>query len=338
MSASAAPDIGTAQGILRLGNAYCEAQALLTAVELDLFTALHDAPGTEREIAARLGLHGRGLRDFLALLAALGLLEERDGRYANAPAADRHLVSGAPGYVGGSLLGGKANLYPLWNGLTDTLRSGRPRAESGGFERMLGDPEELRRYVRMMEGALRPLVPELLKALDWSAYGSVLDVGGCAGDLAGWLVTEHPGLEGHVFDLPEMEGPFGERTAELGLTGTMRFHGGDFFRDPLPRADVLIFGHVLHNWSPERRALLVRKAFEAVNPGGVLLVHDRMLADGPDDVDNLVASLIMALVTDEGAEYSIGEVTDLAETAGFTPVTSRPLEDNETLVLCHKPA
>ncbi|MWK36728.1 methyltransferase [Actinomadura sp. J1-007] len=333
---TAAPDTGTAHGILRLGNAYCEAQALLTAVELGLFTALHGAPATDRDLGERLGLPGRGLRDLLALLAALGLLLEEDGRYRNTPAADEHLVAGRPGFVGGSLLGAKANLYPLWNGLTETLRSGKPRSTSDGFEAMLRDPEELRRYIRMMEGALAPLVPGLVSAIDWTARRSVLDVGGCAGDLAGRLVTEFPWLTGRVFDLPQMAGPFDERMAELGLAGKVRFHAGDFFRDPLPRADVLILGHVLHNWSPERREILIRKAFQAVRPGGVLMVHDRMLADARPAVDNLVASLIMALVTEEGEEYTVGELSGLAESAGFASVTHRPLEDNETLVLCEK--
>ncbi|MFD8561024.1 methyltransferase [Streptosporangium canum] len=333
---STAPGIGSVHGILRLGNAFCQAQALLTAVELDLFTVLHGGPATEREIIGRLGLHGRGLRDFLRLLVALGLLEEEDGRYRAAAGPDRYLVSGLPGYVGGALLGAKANLYPVWDGLTETLRSGRPRSAADGFAAMLDDPEQLRRYVRMMEGTLRPLIPLLAEAVDWSGYRSVLDVGGCRGGLAGQLVITHSGLAGHVFDLPQMEPLFREHMAELGTAGAVRFHAGDFFRDPLPRADVLILGHILHNWPHGQREELVRKAFRAVNPGGVLLVHDRMLDDEHPDIDNLLASLIMALVTEEGSEYTIGELTELAGAAGFASVSHRRLDDNETLVLCRK--
>jgi len=331
-----ASGIDSAQGILRLGNAFGEAQALLTAVELDLFTALDAGPAGEEVISGRLGLHGRGLRDFLRLLVALGLLLEDDGRYRNAAGAGRYLVRGRSGYVGGSLLGAKANLYPVWDGLTETLRSGRPRSAAGDFAAMIEDPGELRRYARMMEGTLRPLIPRLLDALDWPAYGSVLDVGGCRGDLVGRLVTAHRELTGHVFDLPPMRPMFDEHMAELGAAGRVRFHAGDFFRDPLPHADVLVFGHVLHNWSPGRRADLVRRAFAAVNPGGVLLVHDRMLGEEPANVDNLLASLIMTLLTEEGAEYTIGEMTGLAESAGFTSVAHRRLDEHETLVLCHK--
>ena len=95
-------------------------------------------------------------------------------------------------------------------------------------------------------------------------------------------------------------------------------------------------GHILHNWAPEQREQLVRKAFAAVNPGGVLLVHDRMLDDTCRDPDNLVASLVMALVTDNGGEYTIGELAELATSAGFTSVSHRELDDNETLAFCQK--
>jgi hypothetical protein len=102
-----ASDLSTPQSILRLGNAFCEAQALLTATELDLFTALHGAPATAEEIRQRLGLDGRGLRDLLRLLVVLGLLEESGGRYRNGDGADSWLVRDRPGYVGGFLLGAR---------------------------------------------------------------------------------------------------------------------------------------------------------------------------------------------------------------------------------------
>ncbi len=333
---STAPDIGSVHGILQLGNAFGQAQALLTAVELDLFTVLHDGPSTEEDIRARLGLHGRGLRDFLRLLVVLGLLDTEAGRYRNAAGSSRYLVSGEPGYVGGFLLGAKANLYPVWAGLTETLRDGRPRSAADNFAAMLDDLAELRRYAHMMEGVLQPVVPRLIEALDWSGYRSVLDVGGCRGSLAGQLVIARPGLTGHVFDLPQLEPLFDERMAELGVARTVRFHAGDFFRDPLPRADVAIFGHILHNWPGSQRDELLRKAFDAVNPGGVLLVHDRMLDDESPNIDNLLASLVMALVTEGGAEYTISELTELAKSVGFSSVSHKQLDDYETLVVCRK--
>lgn len=327
---------GSADDIRTLGNAFCSAQALLTAVELDLFTVLHGGPATAEELRVRLGLDGRGLGDFLALLVALQLLVERDGRFANGPAADAHLVDGRPGELGGFLRGVKHNLYPLWNGLTETLRSGRPQSAADGFAAMLSDPAELQRYAEMMDGVLQPLIPRLLAAFDWSGCGSVLDVGGCQGALVGRLLAAVPGLTGTVFDLPELEPGFRARMRELGLAERARFHAGDFFRDPLPAADVVVLGHILHNWSQAERKILVQKAFHALSPGGTLLVHDRMLAAERPRIDNLVASLIMVLVTERGSEYPVGELTGLAAATGFASVTSRALDQNETLVICRK--
>jgi hypothetical protein len=133
-----------------------------------------------------------------------------------------------------------------------------------------------------------------------------------------------------------MQPVFDEYIAEQGLTGRVQFYAGDFFRDPLPSSDVLVFGHILHNWAYQQRQQLVHKAFEAVNPGGALLVHDRMLDADLSNVDNLLASIIMALVTEEGSEYPISELTELAETAGFTSVSHQSLDDNETLVCGRK--
>ncbi|MFF7441922.1 methyltransferase [Streptomyces sp. NPDC008122] len=333
-----APDVGTAAGILRLGNAFCDAKALLTAVELDLFTHLHEAPGGsagEAEIRQALGLHGRGLRDFLDLLVALRILERRDGRYRNAPGADRHLVRGAGEYVGGFLLRSSRNLYPAWGRLEEALRTGKQQSGSH-YDEVTQNPAILRQFIGSMDAFTNVLGAQLIEAYDWSGHASVLDVGGARGNLASQIVRARPHLAGHVFDLPEME-PFAKELIEdLGLGGRLEFHGGSFFTDPLPPADVVILGHVLHDWDPGQRSMLIHKAFDAVNPGGTLLVYDRMLDDEPEHAENLVISLDMLLVTDGGSEYPAAEIVGYAEHAGFARTEVGPLGDYDTLVACHK--
>ncbi|MFI6850130.1 acetylserotonin O-methyltransferase [Kitasatospora sp. NBC_00085] len=330
-------DVRTAGGILRLGNRFCDAKALLTAVRLDLFTLLDEGPASTEELRDRLGLHGRGLADLLDLLTALGLLHrDADRRYRNAEGADRHLVAGRPGSVTGFLRGSDLNLYPVYGQLAEALRTGRPQGYTD-YLGMLEDPVATGHFARMMDGLTQGLGVRLLDALDGTAFGSVLDVGGCRGHLLGQLLAARPALTGHVFDLPQLEPFFHAYQAELGLTGRSAFHAGDFFSDPLPPADVVILGHVLHDWDPEQRSLLVHKAFDAVNPGGTLLVYDRMLGERADDTENLVASLNMLLVTDGGAEYTVAELREQAEAAGFTGLTHRPLADFDTLLVCRRP-
>jgi SAM-dependent methyltransferase len=328
-------DVDTAAGLLRFGNLFCDAQALLTAVRFDLFTVLHEGPADPEAIRRRLGLHGRGLADFLNLLVALDLLEYEDGRYRNTPAADRYLVAGAPEDVSGFLRGAGINLYPVYADLTEAVRTGRPQAV-GDFESMLDDPIAVGHFVRMMDGLTRRLLEELTRAVDWSGRRSVVDLGGCRGSLAAHLVENVPGLAGHVYDRPQIEPFFDELMAERGLTGRVTFHPGDFFREPVPSGDVLIYGHILHDWDPGRRALLLRKAYDALHPGGLLVIYDRMLPAGRDNVDNLVTSLNMLLVTEGGAEYTVPEIEEQASAAGFASTSHRPFGDHDTLVFCHK--
>ncbi|GAA3582915.1 methyltransferase [Amycolatopsis ultiminotia] len=332
-----APDISTPAGILRLGNAFCDAKALLTAVELDLFGLLHEGPADEETIRTKLDLHGRGLRDFLTLLVQLGLLSEQDGRYANAEGADKYLVRSVPTFIGGFLLRSNRNLYPAWGRLSEALRTGQQQSGSE-FLTMVQSPQVLRQFVGMMDALTQQLAPKLAEAIDWSRYASVLDVGGCRGNLVGQLVKAHPQLHGKVLDLPAMQQVFTEHMESMGLGAAVSFHPGSFFEVPLPEADVVILGHVLHDWDESQREFLVRKAYDAVRPGGVLLVYDRMLAEGPALIENLVISLDMLLVTDGGSEYPAEEIHRHAAAAGFASTEEKLLDAYDTLVVCHKAA
>lgn len=329
-------DVGTAAGLLRLGNAFCDAKALLTAVELDLFGALKDGPATEEEIRERLRLHGRGLSDFLHLLTALGVLMKTGEAFGNAAGAQRHLVPGGESYIGGFLQRSNRNLYPAWGRLSEALRTGKPQS-GGSFAEVLERPAVLRQFIGMMDALTQQLAPALVEAFPWSRYGSLLDVGGCRGNLAAHLVTANPGLRGHVFDLPPMAPFFAEHAEAQGVADRLEFHGGDFFADPLPAADVVVLGHVLHDWDADQRRQLVRTAYAATNPGGALVVYDRMLDDDPRHVENLVISLDMLLVTDGGSEYPVQELRAAAAEAGFEKITDQPLGDFDTIVVCHKP-
>ncbi|WP_298796316.1 methyltransferase [uncultured Pseudonocardia sp.] len=332
-------DTSTSAGIIRLGNAFCDAQAVLTAVTLGLFPVLHVAPATETEIRERLQLDGRGLGDFLNLLVALGLLERTpDGGYANAVGADLHLVPGEPAYIGGFLLRSAHNLYPAWGRLGDALRTGEPQSGADYMD-MIKEPTRLRQFIGMMDGLTQVLGPELAAAVDWASHDSLLDVGGCRGNMLAQILAVHPNLTGAVFDLPEMAPFFAEHQEELGLSDRTTFHAGSFLTDDVTAtADVVMVGHVLHDWDAPTREMIVGKCWAAVRPGGTLVIYDRMLDDAAPSIENLVISLDMLLVTPGGSEYPAQEVTGYADALGATGVTVAPLGDYDTLVVCHKPA
>jgi hypothetical protein len=328
--------------IKRLGNAFCHAKLLLTACELGLFADLHLHSGsTAAEIGARLHLSGRGLHDFLDALATLGLLTRDGDRYDVTDAASLHLVPGRPTYLGGFLDRANRVLYPAWDNLSRALRTGDPQvasARAGEFERMLAQPDQLAQFLRMMDSVTTPLAPVLATAVDWSRFRDLVDVGGAQGNLAARLVCAHPHLTATVFDLPVMAAALTEHMATVCPPTPVRFVGGDFFVDPLPSGDVLILGHVLHNWAPEDRQLLVKKAFAALRPGGDVLVYDAMLDDERSDLARLVVSLNMLLVTRGGSEYPAAQCERWLADAGFVEIRRQPLGRADTLVSGRKPA
>ncbi|MFY1699394.1 MULTISPECIES: methyltransferase [unclassified Solwaraspora] len=340
MPSTSTPTLDPAD-IKRLGNAFCHAKLLLTATELGLFADLSsNGRSTADEIAARLHLAGRGAGDFLDALTVLGLLDRTAAGYDLADAARRHLVPGGPAFLGGFLDRANQVLYPAWGKLATALRTGRPQTPSAGagaFAQMLADPVQRERYLGMMDGASGQLAPHLAAAVDWSAVSSVVDVGGARGNLAAALVTAHPHLSATVFDLPAMAPSFADHMRSLRPPTEVRFVGGDFFVDPLPTADVLIIGHVLHNWSPPQRQTLIARAYAALPPGGLLLVYDAMLDDEPADLARLLVSLNMLLVTSDGAEYRAADGEQWLREAGFAVQQRRSLGSSDTLLVARRP-
>lgn len=326
----------TPTDIIRMGKtAFCTAKILHSALELKLFGLLGDRALQEREIREAIGLHSRASRDFLDSLVALGVLNLRDGLYSNSFTARQFLDPENPEYVGKFLERSSRVLYPAWGDLTNALMDGMPRV-ADSFRDMLQDESKLNNYLGMMDSLSSMVAPSLANMFDWGGVKKLVDVGGARGNLAGIIASTHPHLEIGVFDLPPMEKHFHDHMKNLGVDERASFHSGDFLVDPLPRADVVIIGHVLHNWSPKERRMLIGKAFEAVRPSGTLIVYERLLEEEPTDPENFVISLDMLLTTDAGSEYRTSDLREWVEEAGFTFESAAPVGEDDTVVVARR--
>jgi O-methyltransferase domain/Dimerisation domain len=325
--------------ILQLTMAFYGSRALISAVELDLFTILAEKPMTIEELCDRAGLHPRGARDFLDALVALGLLErEADEAYGNSAAAARYLDRQKPEYVGGYTRLADTKLFPVWAHLTDALRTGEKQVPSqGGFFGGYADPEAARSFLGAMDAVNGGVGHALAGALDWTKHLSFVDLGGARGNLASHLYKAHPHLHATCFDLPEMEPFFQEHMESLDMAGRVYFVAGDFFKDSLPRADVFVVGHILHYFGLRQREDLLARIHEALTPGGVVLVYDRMIDDDRRSAAlSLLGSLNMLLTSDEGREYTLAECTGWLSDAGFTNVRTTAVSGPDTLAIGHK--
>ncbi|MEV6342327.1 methyltransferase [Actinoplanes sp. NPDC051851] len=336
---------GTVDGLstARLSTMYRQAKVLHSAVELGVFDALTDGPASEAQVRERLGLHPRFSRAFLDALTALGLLELADGQYANATVATEYLVEGGGTYLGGAVRTASRRHYQTWGRLTEALQDGLPKAPGRGgpnaFRDLYANLDDARNFLKHMDSINGFVGPALADSVDWSKYSSFTDVGGARGNIAAQIVRRAPHLRGAVFELPEIEPLFHEYMDQLGTADRIDFHGGDFFTDPLPGTDVLIFGHVLHDWSAEERQILLNRAYEALPSGGAVVVYDQMIDEAQPDLYSSLASLNVALMTAHGAEYPIEECRAMAEKAGFVVTSGHriPTVGNDYVLLAEKP-
>ncbi|MCX4486292.1 acetylserotonin O-methyltransferase [Streptomyces anulatus] len=327
------PFIGQVMGPL---TGFWQTKILLTAVESGLFTELSGSSATAEELSTRLGYRMPGASDFFLALAGMGLLDASEaGEFRNSPAADRYLVRTRPEFIGGYLQFCERELNPAWEGLGTALRTGAPQnpaaLEGNPYETLYQDRESTESFLESMDTLNTPLLRRLGE-IDWSGYDSFVDVGGARGNVAHHLALNNPHLKGAVFDLPQLEGAFTTHMAALGDDGAVSFHGGDFFAGPLPESDVLIFGHVLHNWGVDERRTLLRKAHDAIRPGGAVIIYDPMVSNSAPPLYATLAALSMLVWSAGGGEYPVSDCHAWLEEAGFRPETVGP-EDTPDDVL-----
>jgi precorrin-6B methylase 2 len=329
----------TPERILQTGLAFWPAKTLLSAVEMGVFTELARGPEPFDALRGRLGLHPRAARDFLDTLTALGFLVREGDRYANAPDADLFLDRRKPSYVGGMLEMANARLYPFWGHLTEALRTGLPQNEvrTGGpglFETLYADPARLGDFLRAMTGISHGANMTIARALPWASYASFVDVGTAQGDLAVQIALAQPHLQGIGFDLPEVAPFFEEYAAAHGVAQRVRFVPGSFFEQALPQADVVLMGHILHDWDLPTKRMLIAKAYDALPAGGALVVDDTLIDDARStNAFGLMMSLNMLIETPGGFDYTGADCAGWMREAGFTATRVAPLVGPDAMVV-----
>jgi O-methyltransferase domain/Dimerisation domain len=329
----------TPERIMQLGLGFMASRTLLTATELGLFTKLAGNPMDGEALSTALGLHSRGARDFLDALVALGFLEHSGQIYSNSPESDFFLDRAKASYIGGLLEMCSARLYPFWGSLTEGLQTGKPQNElklgkGNAFDVIYSDPERLRGFLQAMTGLSMGSARAMAEKFPWQQYKTFADVGGAQGGVAAQIALKHPHLSGVVFDLPAVKPVCEEYLRSFGLENRVQFVTGDFFNDPLPKVDVIIMGHILHDWNLEEKKRLIAKVFEAIPPGGAFLALDCVIDDDRrKNVTGLLMSLNMLIETPGGFDYCGCDCCDWMREAGFRKTRVEPLAGPDSMVV-----
>ena len=330
-----------ADRIEQIAFGFMASKVLFSAIDFELFTELAKGPLAAEELRNRLKLHSRSIRDFLDALVALGMLERRGDVYSNTEETAFYLDRAKPTYIGNFFQLWNVRGYPFWGSLSDGLRTGDPQNEIKGgedlFTALYANPDRLRLFLRSMTGHSLPSAMAIAQKFPWSKYRTFADIGTAEGCLPVQVALANPHLIGEGFDLPMVRPFFEEYIASFGIQDRVRFRPGNFFKDSLPSADVLVMGMILHDWNLDEKRTLLKKAYDALPEGGSLIVYEHLIDDERrKSVAGLLMSLMMLIETPGGFDYTGADCCGWMREVGFKESSVERLTGTESMVVAVK--
>lgn len=327
--------------ISRIAYGFMGSKALFAALNLDIFGRLAEGHGSLEKLVDATGVAPNRVRTLLAALTALGLVVREGDGYRNAPASDRYLVREAPAYFGDYYrFQIDRQLYPALLHLDSGIAGDTAHLAFDSFAGLTGDPEEADAFTRAQHsGSMGPALM-LAKSFGLEGARTLLDVGGGSGAFSIALCQRNPGLRATVLDFPNVIDVADRFVREAKLEDRIGFLRGDAVGAPWPGGrDVVLMSYLLSAVAEASFPLLFRKAWDALGPGGRLLIHDFMLDD--DETGPTSAALFFLQYLSyriDGVSFSAATLAAKLESAGFQGVTDEVVIPGITkLVVCRKP-
>ncbi len=307
----------------RLARAYCETAVLHAALDLDLFTHVAQGAASEAALATALGMTPLNVERIVTACLALGLLEREGGRMVNAPDVARFLVKGAPDFAGPWMNFTRPDI-PKWLRLSDPLRDPAPPRALGKYGAIT--VAQARAYHEATYSIGLGAGRRFVRHVDLSRRRRLLDLGGGSGAYSIAATNAHPGLRAVVFELPAVAEVAREFIAAAGAQERVEAVAGDFTRGPLPAGcDAVVMASNLPLYDEPTIALVVRRAHDALLPGGEMHLVGEMLDDdrrGP--LDAALWGLAEVLQGSAGKAHTQGQVLGYFREAGFRDVAAAP--------------
>lgn len=348
----------SAEDLLDLAAAFQKSRALLAACELDIFDAIGPDRVKSSEVAEKISADPGGTERLLHALCALGLLQKKDGLFSNSPVTSRYLLREGPEYV--PLLF-YAQAWDHWTYLPEAVRRGRPTVVRpfqdrpklwvGAMVARMGrlgkrvwlvarrSDHWLRTFIDFMRAKARRRSAALVELLDLSGISRALDLGGGPAVYAMALARAKDDLQVTVVDLPTVVPTTRRNVAESGLSDRIEAIGGNILEDDLGTGyDLVLISETVHALSEPQSQRLVARSYDALNPGGRLVVHDFILDDdrtGPPFA--ALFSLDMLISTDGGDTYAQSDIRGWMGAAGFSRFEQMDTGTGTTFIIGHKP-
>src|SRR5688500_2933459 len=335
--------------IMKIGTGFWASKILLAAVHFELFTRLAERGSMSGQaIKSMLNFNciDRHVYDFLDALTSMGFLQREglleNAKYSNAVETDIFLNKSKPSYIGGILEMLNNRLYRFWGDLENGLRTGQPQNEvqegqEHPFTELYKTPEKLSEFVQAMSGIQMGNFMAFAQKFDFSKYKTLTDAGGAGALLCITVAKTHPHMTCTNFDLPAVE-PVASLNARLAeQTERVKVISGDFFTEPIPQADIIVMGNILHDWDEDKKHQLMKKAFDALPENGAFVAIENVIdEERTQNLFGLMMSLNMLIETGKGFDYTFSDFTKWAEKAGFRRTELMPLTGPSSAAIAYK--
>jgi len=310
--------------LYRLATAHYLSQAVYVAAKLGIADHLADGPQGHDTLAKATRTHGPSLRRVLRLLAAAGVLAEReDGRFELTDVG-ACLKTGPGSFRAAAQLFGGPMVWTSWGDLLTTVRTGETALhrvlKADSFEYLADHPEEAAVFDEAMGSFTAMTSIALAAAYDFSSMRKVVDVGGGQGALLAGILRANPKLHGVVFDLPRLAEGARREIAAAGLADRCEFVGGDFFETVPAGADAYLLKHVIHDWGDAKATRILRTCRGAMGPETKLLIVEGVYPpriDGSPESQGAARNDVNMMVCTGGRQRSEAEFRELYEAAGL---------------------
>jgi acetylserotonin O-methyltransferase len=322
--------------VLELLEAFRRSKIMFTGVSLGVFDALAASEATATTLASSLHCDADAMRRLLESLVGVGLLIRDGETFRNTPAANQYLTSQSPTRMTGYVQYSNRVMWSMWGNLEGAIQEGTHRwQQTYGwdgpiFSSFFKTEESMREFLMGMHGFGMITSPQVVSAIDLSRFKHLVDLGGATGHLAMAACARYPEMHATVFDLPAAIPLAREIAGTSEIAARLDFVEGDFFKDPLPQADLFWLGRIIHDWSEAKIDVLLRKVFDALPCGGGIAIGEKMINEQKDGPRWAQLQDINMLIVTEGRERTLSEYESLLTKVGFNHVvgcrTSAPLD------------
>jgi predicted nicotinamide N-methyase len=322
--------------LLDLSRTFQKCRILLTAVELNLFDILAKGYQTVEELCTSHGFSPRGLRILLDALASQGLVSRSlDEKYGLEESLSRLLTKDGEDSVLPMILHA-VSMWQSWSKLTEIVRTGVNPNVMGIRSR---STEDMEAFIGAMHVIGLKMADSIAESLDLTRFKRMLDIGGASGTYVMAFLKRAPHMTATIFDLPNVVQMAQKRLDKEAYSHRVELAGGDYTSHDLPRGhDLVLLSAIIHSNGREGNRDLFRKIFQALEPGGALLVRDYVMDQTRTFPPNgAIFAVNMLAATSDGNSYTFEEIREDMQKAGFSNISMiRDGQNMDQLVIAEK--